>query len=100
MCTRIANTKTKAKLPPTPAKSSGSNNSGIPKKRSLGFIDVLKPFIREGYQWGLFGGVITVIFISGGTEGFNSLMKWLSYKKKVPKPRPRTPRETRAALLR
>ena len=46
-----------------------------------GNIDVLKPFIREGYQWGLFGGVITVIFISGGTEGFNSLMKWLSYKK-------------------
>lgn len=46
-----------------------------------GNIDVLKPFIKEGYQWGFFGGVVTVIFISGGTEGFNSLMKWLSYKK-------------------
>lgn len=46
-----------------------------------GNIDVLKPFIKEGYQWGLFGGLVTVIFISGGTEGFNSLMKWLSYKK-------------------
>lgn len=46
-----------------------------------GSIDVLKPFVKEGYQWGLFGGLITVIFISGGTEGFNSLMKWLSYKK-------------------
>lgn len=46
-----------------------------------GNIDVLKPFIKEGYQWGLFGGLITVIFISAGTEGFNSLMKWLSYKK-------------------
>jgi|SRR5215467_1725431 len=46
-----------------------------------GNIDVLKPFIKQGYQWGFFGGLISVIFISGGTEGFNTLMKWLSYKK-------------------
>lgn len=50
-----------------------------------GQIDVLKPFLDAKYQWGLFGGVITVIFISGGTEGFNSLMKWLSYKKETAK---------------
>lgn len=50
-----------------------------------GQIDVLKPFLSEKYQSGLLGGVITVIFISGGTEGFNSLMKWLSYKKETAK---------------
>jgi len=26
-------------------------------------------------------GLVTVIFISAGTEGFNSLLKWISYKK-------------------
>jgi hypothetical protein len=25
--------------------------------------------------------VVTIIFISAGTEGFNSLLKWISYKK-------------------
>ena len=25
--------------------------------------------------------VITIVFISAGTEGFNSLLKWISYKK-------------------
>jgi hypothetical protein len=25
--------------------------------------------------------IVSVAFISAGTEGFNSLMKWLSYKK-------------------
>ena len=46
-----------------------------------GQIDVLKPFLGDKYQWGLFGAFTTIIFISGGTEGFNSVMKWLNYKK-------------------
>ena len=30
---------------------------------------------------GMAGVVVSVAFISAGTEGFNSIMKWLSYKK-------------------
>jgi hypothetical protein len=51
-----------------------------------GQIDVLKPFFdTTSYRWGLLSGIITVIFISAGTEGFNSLTKWMSYQKETAK---------------
>lgn len=42
-------------------------------------LDVLKPFIQGTPDW--VNSFTTIIFVSAGTEGFNSLLKWLSYKK-------------------
>jgi len=41
-------------------------------------LDVLKPFIAAPSG---IDTLVTIIFVSAGTEGFNSLLKWLSYKK-------------------
>jgi len=42
-------------------------------------LDVLKPFVQTSPDW--VNRFTTIIFVSAGTEGFNSLLKWLSYKK-------------------
>jgi hypothetical protein len=45
-------------------------------------LDVLKVFnATEVCPSPVWHGIITTIFSSAGTEGFNSLLKWLSYKK-------------------
>lgn len=41
-------------------------------------VDVLAPFNLQG---GTMSGVVSVLFLSAGTEGFNSILKWISYKK-------------------
>jgi hypothetical protein len=46
-------------------------------------LDVLKPFIQGTPDW--VNRLTTIIFISAGTEGFNSLLKWFSYKKDTAK---------------
>jgi hypothetical protein len=49
-------------------------------------LDIFKAFnttdVRPSPIW---HGIITTVFISAGTEGFNSLLKWLSYKKEEAK---------------
>lgn len=47
---------------------------------ALADLDVLKPFI-QGESNAFIHRFTTIIFLSAGTEGFNSVMKWLSYKK-------------------
>ena len=46
-------------------------------------LDVLRPFgsstTTGPRHW--IEALVTIVFISAGTEGFNSLMTWLSYKK-------------------
>lgn len=44
-----------------------------------GGLDVLKIFAPGSPTW--VSTFITIIFVSAGTEGFNSLLKWLGYKK-------------------
>jgi hypothetical protein len=48
-------------------------------------LDVIQPLRGDSALptgWPLYmQGLVTVVFISAGTEGFNSLLKWLSYKK-------------------
>ncbi|HEV2962123.1 MAG TPA: hypothetical protein VG649_09890 [Candidatus Angelobacter sp.] len=43
-------------------------------------LDVLQPFI-QGDPGKFIHRFTTIIFLSAGTEGFNSLLKWLNYKK-------------------
>jgi len=51
-----------------------------------GNFDVIKPLLTAGNSVpGFVSGLITVIFISGGTEGFNSLIKWITWKKEEAK---------------
>lgn len=45
-------------------------------------LDVLQVFVAsKNCEAPFTHGLVTVIFISAGTEGFNSLLKWISYKK-------------------
>ena len=51
-----------------------------------GNFDVIKPLLTAGNSVpGFVSRLITVIFISGGTEGFNSLIKWITWKKEEAK---------------
>lgn len=51
-----------------------------------GQFDVISPLLSAGTKLPpLVAGLITVIFISGGTEGFNSLLKFISWKKEEAK---------------
>ena len=47
-------------------------------------LDVLAPFVK-GSTSNSIHLFTTVIFVSAGTEGFNSLLKWLGYKKETAK---------------
>jgi len=45
-------------------------------------LDILKVFNTTAVcPSPIWHGIITTVFVSAGTEGFNSLLKWLSYKK-------------------
>ena len=45
-------------------------------------IDVFQVFNSTGVcPSPIWHGIVTTVFISAGTEGFNSLLKWISYKK-------------------
>lgn len=51
-----------------------------------GKFDVIGPLLPVSTQLSPFiSGLITVIFISGGTEGFNSLLKFITWKKEEAK---------------
>lgn len=51
-----------------------------------GKFNVIDPLLPAGDQFPPFiSGLITVIFISGGTEGFNSLLKFMTWKKEEAK---------------
>jgi len=47
-------------------------------------LDVLVPFLKDKQSTKM-SVFATIIFVSAGTEGFNSLLKWLSYKKDAAK---------------
>jgi len=47
-------------------------------------LDVLVPFLKDKQSTNM-SIFATTIFVSAGTEGFNSLLKWLSYKKDAAK---------------
>ena len=52
----------------------------------FGPLDVIKPLLSSRANVSSFvSGLISVIFISGGTEGFNSLVKWVTWKKEEAK---------------
>lgn len=51
-----------------------------------GKFDVIGPLLSaDAHLPSFISGLITVIFISGGTEGFNSLLKFISWKKEEAK---------------
>jgi len=53
---------------------------------TAGKLDIITPLLTQGAQVpGFVRNLISVIFISAGTEGFNSLLKWVSWKKEESK---------------
>ena len=61
-------------------------------------LDVLQPFI-PGNADSFTHRLTTIIFVSAGTEGFNSLLKWLSYKKEDAKASAAANKQTAAAAM-
>jgi hypothetical protein len=51
-----------------------------------GKLDIITPLLAQGAQVPeLVRSLISIIFISAGTESFNSLLKWVSWKKEESK---------------
>jgi hypothetical protein len=61
-------------------------------------LDVLQPFI-QGEAGSFTHRLTTIIFVSAGTEGFNSLLKWLSYKKEDAKATAATNKQAAAGAM-
>jgi hypothetical protein len=61
-------------------------------------LDVLQPFV-QGDAASFTHRLTTIIFVSAGTEGFNSLLKWLSYKKEDAKASAAANKQTAAAAM-
>jgi hypothetical protein len=56
----------------------------------LDIIQAVTPRLKDGAplpSFSCWNAIVTIIFISAGTEGFNSLLKWLNYKKEETKTR-------------
>jgi hypothetical protein len=53
---------------------------------TAGKLDIIAPLLAQGAEVpGFIRDLISVLFISAGTEGFNSLLKWVSWKKEESK---------------